>query len=211
MPSEEEVFGEASGAGGALSAGTSGVGGTAAGAGAGSSATSGGSAGSRAGGGGQSGATSAGASGRGGTPSAGTGGRDVTSGGAGGAAPSSGGTAGESGEGNGGGIGGEGGGSAGSAGLAAHFPFDQDSGPVVANAVDSSKPATCAGTCSFPEGRHGRAVGIRNQADNTDWIELPPGLFRGLSAASVAVWVRDLSTARQGGRLFHFSAGPDEE
>ncbi|HEY3493151.1 MAG TPA: LamG domain-containing protein, partial [Polyangiaceae bacterium] len=47
--------------------------------------------------------------------------------------------------------------------------------------------------------------------DNTDWIELPPGLFRGLSAASVAVWVRDLSTARQGGRLFHFSAGPDEE
>ena len=35
--------------------------------------------------------------------------------------------------------------------------------------------------------------------------------MRNLSATSLSLWVRDLSTSRNGSRLFHFSLAPNEE
>ncbi|HMA96761.1 MAG TPA: LamG domain-containing protein, partial [Polyangiaceae bacterium] len=46
---------------------------------------------------------------------------------------------------------------------------------------------------------------------NPDWIELPSGLLHGISATTIAVWIRDLSPARDGGRLFDFATSSRDE
>lgn len=96
------------------------------------------------------------------------------------------------------------------AGLTAYFPFDETSGTVAANLVDGSKSGSYFGACTHPAGKRGMAVGVRNQPTNSDWVELPAGLLSGLSAATLSIWVRDLSTARKGGRLFDFSRSAAE-
>lgn len=90
-------------------------------------------------------------------------------------------------------------------GLTAYFPLDETSGTVAANLVDSNKSGSYFGACTHPAGKRGMAVGVRNQPSNSDWVELPGGLLSGLSAATLSMWVRDLSTVRKGGRLFDFS------
>jgi hypothetical protein len=96
-------------------------------------------------------------------------------------------------------------------GLVAHFPFDEASGSVFENRKDPGRSATCSGTCTHPDGRYGGAVGIRNLPINVDWVDLPSGLLSGLSATTLSLWVRDLSTNRKGGRLLQFSGGDTEE
>jgi len=92
------------------------------------------------------------------------------------------------------------------AGLVAHFTFDESSGAVATNAKDSTKNAKCIGACTHPEGKLGRAFGLRNNTSTSDWIELPAGIFVGHSALTLSVWLRDLSTSRGAAPLFHFSA-----
>lgn len=98
-------------------------------------------------------------------------------------------------------------------GLVAHYPFDETTGEVAANLIDATKNGRYVGACTHPTGRRGGAVGIRNlvSTSTSEWIELPVGLLSKLSATTLMLWVRDLSTAREGGRLFHFSAGATEE
>ena len=96
------------------------------------------------------------------------------------------------------------------AGLVAYFTFDEASGAVAANAKDSSKNAKCNGTCTHPAGQLGQAFGLRNNVSPSDWIELPAGIFSALSATTLSVWVRDLSTNRNEAPLFHFSASAKE-
>jgi hypothetical protein len=52
---------------------------------------------------------------------------------------------------------------------------------------------------------------VRNAKDGTvDWVELPNGLLSTLSATTIVIWIRDLSTDRKGGRLFDFGSGSPE-
>ncbi|HET9955244.1 MAG TPA: LamG domain-containing protein [Polyangiaceae bacterium] len=159
------------------------------------------------------GGSSTGGSGRGGSSQGGSTNGGATKGGAhvggvGGASEggsSDGGSSGSAGE---AGIG-TGGGS--SEGLVAHFEFEETTGTVAANTVDQSRNASFVGTCSHVPGKRGNAVGIRNLENGTlDYVELPEDIFSGLKATTIAMWVRDLSTARKGGRLFDFSRGAEE-
>ncbi|HET9931180.1 MAG TPA: LamG domain-containing protein [Polyangiaceae bacterium] len=95
-------------------------------------------------------------------------------------------------------------------GLIAYFPLDETSGTVAANVVNPNQSGSYFGSCTHPSGKRGMAVGIRNQPSNSDWVELPDGLLSGLGEATVSIWVRDLSTARRGARLFDFSRGAGE-
>lgn len=96
-------------------------------------------------------------------------------------------------------------------GLIAHFAFE-DTTDVAKNEVFGASDASYHGTWSNPEGLHGKAVGLRNAADaTTDWVELPEGLLSGRAEATISVWVRDLSTARSGARLFGFTRGSGED
>jgi hypothetical protein len=101
------------------------------------------------------------------------------------------------------------------AGLVAHFAFDESTGTVAANLKDASKNGTYVGSCTHPTGQLGNAAGLRNanssSSGTSDWIELPAGLLSSLAATTVSLWVRDLSTARTGGRLFDFCLGANEE
>jgi hypothetical protein len=99
------------------------------------------------------------------------------------------------------------------AGLAAHFSFDEASGDVAANEKDSTKNGSYEGACTHAPGHIGTAaVGIRNLAESTiDYVALPAGILAPFSATTIALWTRDLSTARSGARLFHFSRGAAEE
>lgn len=94
-------------------------------------------------------------------------------------------------------------------GLVAHYTFDETSGVVAANRKDATKNGTYFGACGHPNGRFGKAVSMRNST-TIDWVELPPGLLNGLSATTVILWVRDLSTDRKGGRAFDFGSGSAE-
>jgi len=96
------------------------------------------------------------------------------------------------------------------AGLIAHFPFDETTGVVAANVKDSTMSGTYFGSCGHPMGRFGKAVSMRNSATQ-DWVELPAGLIASLSAATLVIWVRDLSTDRKGGRVFDFGSGTAED
>lgn len=98
-------------------------------------------------------------------------------------------------------------------GLVAHYAFDETSGEVAANRIDATKNGKYVGACTHPTGRVGGAVGIRNISStvSSEWIELPVGLLGGLSTLTLSIWVRDLSTTRSGGRLFHFSKGASDE
>ncbi len=73
---------------------------------------------------------------------------------------------------------------------------------------------TYVGGCTHPEeGVMGGAVRMRNMGGNeftSDWIELPDGILSDLAEVTISIWVRDLSSARWGGRLFDFSRGADE-
>ena len=94
------------------------------------------------------------------------------------------------------------------AGLVAYFTFDEPSGAAAANSQDSTKNAKCVGTCTRPAGQLGLAFALRNNVSRpTDWIELPTGIFKGRSAVTLSVWLRDLSTTRNAAPLFHFSLG----
>lgn len=100
-------------------------------------------------------------------------------------------------------------------GLVAFYPFDETTGTAVANLVDTTRDGTYVGACTHPDGKLGGAVQVRNYNSNvsgsSDWIELPSGSLSNLSAATVALWVRDLSPTRQGARAFDFSRGSDEQ
>lgn len=99
--------------------------------------------------------------------------------------------------------------------LVAHFPFDDSKGSVVANATDSARNGSYVGSVTHPTGKAGNAVQVRNLnsdvSGTSDWIELPTGLLSSLSAATVALWVMDLSPTRQGARAFDFGRGPSEQ
>jgi hypothetical protein len=98
--------------------------------------------------------------------------------------------------------------------LLAHFPFDEQTGKTVDNRVDPQKPGTYVGDCTHPSGRLDGAVAIRNisgETVTTEWVELPADLLSALAEATLSIWVRDLSTARDGGRLFQFSSSEGEE
>ncbi len=98
--------------------------------------------------------------------------------------------------------------------LVAHYPFDETAGDVAANVVDATKNGTYRGDCTHPEGPIAGAVGLRNIAGTsgtTEWVELPVGLLSELSEMTLALWIRDLSDARAGGRAFHFSNGAQHE
>lgn len=131
---------------------------------------------------------------------------DVPSGGAAGGTKASGGTT--------NGSGGNGGFDADS-GLVAHFSFDESTGTVATNLKDNNKNGSYVGSCTHPAGHLGGAVGLRNSnvttTGSSEWIELPAGLLSNLSATTVSLWVRDLSTSRSGGRLLDFSSGTAEE
>jgi hypothetical protein len=136
------------------------------------------------------------------------------SGGAGTAAGGSAGTGASGGAGTGGWDGGTNDGGAGSdgasfdpeGGLVAHYAFDETTGVVAVNSKDATMNGTYFGSCGHPNGRFGKAVSMRNSTTQ-DWVELPPGLLANLSAATVIVWVRDLSVDRKGGRVFDFGSG----
>jgi hypothetical protein len=100
-------------------------------------------------------------------------------------------------------------------GLVAHFAFDESTGTVATNSKDATKNGTYVGSCTHSTGQLGNAVGIRNLNSNSsgtsDWVELPAGLLSNLSATTLSIWVRDLSTNRTGGRLFDFSLGTADE
>lgn len=100
---------------------------------------------------------------------------------------------------------------AGDAGLVAHYTFDAVDSASIADRLDAQKKGRCFGTCNRATGRRGGAVGLRNQGATVDYIVLPEGLLSELTETTISVWVRDLSTAREGGRLFHFSRGNAEE
>ncbi len=103
-------------------------------------------------------------------------------------------------------------------GLVARFAFDDMGGSVASNANDPTKNGTYFGGCTHPAGHFGTAVAIRNAASGsttppppaTDWIGLPDGLLSSLSATTISIWVRDMSTTRKGGRLLDFSLGESE-
>ncbi len=100
-------------------------------------------------------------------------------------------------------------------GLIAHYPFDETSGTVAANAVDPARNGTYVGACTHSPGRIGGAVQIRNlNSDVTgtsDWVSLPSGLFSDASAVTIALWVQALSSARSGARAFDYSNGSGEQ
>jgi hypothetical protein len=92
--------------------------------------------------------------------------------------------------------------------LVAYFPFeDLETATEARNVVDPRNSGTYHGDCTHPAGVRRNSVSLRNRTPTTDWVELPPGLLSELSELSLSIWVRDLSTARQGGRLFDFSGG----
>jgi hypothetical protein len=91
-------------------------------------------------------------------------------------------------------------------GLVALYTFDETSGVVAANSKDATMNGTYFGSCGHPNGRFGKAVSMRNSTTQ-DWVELPPGLLSGLSAATIIIWVRDLSTDRKGCRALDFGSG----
>jgi hypothetical protein len=159
------------------------------------------------GGAGEGGEASGGASG--GAPAGGRGG--TISGGAAGRGGAGGGAGGRGGAG-GGGAGGSGGGTTFNPeqGLVAHYTFDETSGIVAANRIDSTKNGTYFGSVGHPTGRFGRAFSVRNATGSVDWVELPEGLLSTLSATTIIIWIRDLSTDRKGGRLFDFGSGSPE-
>ena len=97
------------------------------------------------------------------------------------------------------------------AGLVAHYPFDETDGEVAANLKDAGRNGTYVGDCTHPAGQIEGAVGLRNIAGatgTTEWVELPDGLLSDLAETTLALWVRDLSSARSGGRLFDLSRTP---
>lgn len=215
MPKESEAFSQqtaGSGAGGASAGSTSTAGSPEGGASSGGSVSLGGNA---------SGGSNTGGSNSGGSDSGGvdSGGAD-TGGAAAGGSTTLGGTSAVAGSGGRMSTGGvtSNGGTAGQAGnlsfdpdrgLVAHFPLDDSANSILVNQQNPRQNGTCEGTCTHPTGRYGKAVGIRNLADGTlDYIELPANLLSGLSELTLSLWIRDLSTARQGARLFHFGS-PD--
>lgn len=100
-------------------------------------------------------------------------------------------------------------------GLAAHFSFDEADGLVAANLKDATASGRYVGSCTHPEGQIGLAVRIRNLnsdvSGTSDYVELPAGLLSEFSATTIALWVRDLSPTRWGGRVLDFSRGTAEE
>jgi len=96
------------------------------------------------------------------------------------------------------------------AGLVAYFAFDDANGAVVSNAKDSKKGGKCVGTCTRSNGQLGLAFALRNNLGPTDWVELPAGIFDGHAAITLSIWLRDLSTSRNGAPLFYFSASANE-
>lgn len=98
-------------------------------------------------------------------------------------------------------------------GLVAHYAFDETTGEVATNRIDATKNGRYVGVCTHPVGRIAGAVGIRNISStvSSEWVELPVGLLSGLSTLTLSIWVRDLSTTRNGGRLFHFSKGTSDD
>lgn len=95
-------------------------------------------------------------------------------------------------------------------GLVAHYAFDEKSGDTVVNAKDSSQNGSCVGACLHPTGVLGGAIGLRNSERNENWVELPSGLLNGMTATTVVLWVRDLSSSRKDSPVLHFSRGTNE-
>jgi len=94
-----------------------------------------------------------------------------------------------------------------SLGLVAHYKFDEPSGTVAENSIDSSKPGTLMGMATRVAGKYGKAVRVRNDKVTTDFVALADGLLSGLSATTISMWVYDLSTTRLGTRAFDFGTG----
>lgn len=92
-----------------------------------------------------------------------------------------------------------------SIGLIAHYPFNEGSGTVVNNVVDPTKNGTYVGTVAHPTGKFGPDAYLRNDG-TLDFVELPPGLLTGLSAATISLWFKDRSNTRNSS-LFVFGKG----
>lgn len=92
-----------------------------------------------------------------------------------------------------------------SIGLVAHYPFNEGGGTVVNNVVDPTKNGTYIGTVAHPNGKFGPDAYLRNDG-TLDFVELPPGLLTGLSAATISLWFKDRSNTRNSS-LFVFGKG----
>jgi len=92
-------------------------------------------------------------------------------------------------------------------GLIHYYRFDETTGTVALNSIDSTKNGTYMGNSTHVVGRFGRAVGFRNAAAPPDYVELAPGLLAGLAATTISLWVADYSTSRRGARAFDFGTG----
>jgi hypothetical protein len=85
----------------------------------------------------------------------------------------------------------------------AHYPFDETSGTTTADATGNGWTGTLAGGVTRTAGRSGNAVLLNGTNGH---VSLPGGILAGVTAFTVATWVR-IDSAATWSRVFDFGTG----
>jgi hypothetical protein len=85
----------------------------------------------------------------------------------------------------------------------AHYPFDDGSGTTAIDATGNGRTATLAGGVGWTTGRSGGAVNLGGTGAH---VAMPAGILAGVTAFTVAGWVR-LTAIANWARVFDFGSG----
>lgn len=91
--------------------------------------------------------------------------------------------------------------------LVVHYRFDESSGSIANDALDSDNNAIIYGGASWiPIGRIGGALALSGSSETPQYVELPRNVMAGLEEVTIATWFR-WEGGNEWARLFDFGSG----